>query len=92
MESIRNLDGLRGAAAYTIGVSTRTVTRHNLGAGMMVQPSGEDGRLPIRQQVDHGPTLQIDEDRAVALAAPPSPVIDAEHARRSLQFVRGTAP
>lgn len=91
IETTRDLDGLRGAAAHTIGVGACMASRHNFCAGKMMQPGCEDGGFSIRQQVDDAQTLQIDEDRAIALAAPPSPVTNLKHARRSPRSVRQTA-
>jgi hypothetical protein len=43
------------------------------------QPIDEGVGLPIRERVDDTPTLEVDQDRAVALAAPHTPVVDAHH-------------
>ena len=38
--------------------------------------------LPVGQQLDPAPALEITEDRAVVAALAPGPVIDPEHTRR----------
>ena len=48
---------------------------------MGLQPSCKAVRLAVGQQVNDGMVFQVDEDRAVALAAAPGPVVDPEHAR-----------
>jgi len=41
------------------------------------------GRLTVRQQVDDLVLPQIDQDGAVMMATPPSPVVDPQYARRA---------
>jgi hypothetical protein len=55
---------------------------------MILQPSRDRVTLAVGQQVDRPVAFQIDDDRAVALAAPPGPVIDADDARRRCWFNR----
>jgi len=80
--AICNLNGLGRAAANAVGVSTGAVTRDDLDAGMVVQPSPNRLRLTVGQNIDRTVALQIDDERAVMLAPAPSPVIDADDARR----------
>ena len=90
MPSIRDLDRPGGAATHTIGIGTGAVTSHDLDAGMPLQPVGHGGGLAVGQQVDDLASFQIAQDRAVALTAPPGPIIDAEHSRCAL-CLRGSA-
>jgi hypothetical protein len=39
-------------------------------------------RLPVGQQIDRAPRLQIDQDRAVAVAPAPGPVVHPQHPGR----------
>ena len=50
---------------------------------VVYKPSLCGGRLPVRQQADGPTSLKITDDRAVALVAPPCPVIDANHFGRA---------
>ncbi len=79
-----------GAATHAIGVGTGAVRSHDLDPGMPLQPVGHGGGLAVGQQVDDLATFQIAQDRAVALTAPPGPIIDAEHARCAV-CLRGSA-
>src|SRR4051794_41322157 len=49
---------------------------------MIPQPRGQGLALPIGQQLDPTPALEITQDRAVVAALAPGPVIDPEHTRR----------
>jgi len=49
-------------------------------------------RLAIAQEVDHPALLEIAQDRAVTLAAPPRPVIDPKDARAPLANGAGPSP
>ncbi|MBB3268558.1 transposase [Azospirillum sp. OGB3] len=64
--------------------------RH-LDTGTAAQPRGHAVRLTVRQQVEYPVAFQIEEDRAVAQAAPPGPFIHADHARRRICRDRGRA-
>jgi len=75
--AVRDLDGLGRAAANAVGVSTGAVTRDDVDAGMVVQPSPDRLRLAVGQDINGTVALQIDDERAVALSSTPSPVVDA---------------
>jgi hypothetical protein len=49
--------------------------------GVLSQPRRQGLGGPVRQQLDRPATLKIHENGPIALAPPPGPVIDAEHAR-----------
>jgi hypothetical protein len=83
--AVRDLDGLGRAAANAVGVSTGAVTRDDVDAGMVAQPSPNRLRLAVGQNIDGTVALQIDDDRAVALSLAPSPVVDADDARGSVK-------
>ncbi|GAC1534973.1 MAG: hypothetical protein NVS2B4_15390 [Ramlibacter sp.] len=82
MPSIGHVDRLRCTAATAIGVAGATVTGDHLDTGVGTQPSCKAVRVAVGQQIHNGPAFQVDENRAVALAPLPSPVIDPEHAGR----------
>ena len=69
--SIRNLYGVGSALADAVRVGTGAITCNNFDAGMALQPGRECRCLAVRQQVDDLVLLQIDQDGAVAMAAPP---------------------
>lgn len=49
---------------------------------LLAQPGLGRGRLAVWKQADGPPTLQITDDRPVAMVASPGPVIDANHVGR----------
>jgi hypothetical protein len=83
MPAIRDLQGIRCALPDTVCVGAGAVARDDLHSAMALQPRREGRGLAIGQKVDHPVALQIDQDGAVVLAAPPGPVIDRQHARRN---------
>ena len=81
MPPVRDMDGIRRAAATAIGVAGATVAGDHLHAGVGLQPGCEAVRLAVGQQVNDGMAFQVNEDRAVALPSFPRPVVNPEHAR-----------
>jgi hypothetical protein len=80
MPAIRNLKGTWSTAAHAVGIGAGPIARDNLNAGMLAQPRRQRARFAIRKQVNNPALLEIAQDRAVALATPPRPIIDPEHA------------
>jgi len=79
---VRDMDGTGRTAATTVGVAGAPVAGNHFNAGVGAQPGCEAVRLSVGQQVNNGMTLQVDEDRAVALPSFPRPVVHPEHAWR----------
>lgn len=53
---------------------------------MLAHPGGQGLGLPVWQRINDLVTLEVDQNGAVAVAAPPGPVIHAQRARdRRLQ-------
>jgi hypothetical protein len=88
MPPIADLDGIRSPTADAVGIAAGAITGNDLSTGMILQPGRNRVTLAVRQQVDRPVALQIDDDGAVALAAPPGPVINADDARRRSRFNR----
>src|SRR4051812_45079585 len=82
MPPVRDLNGLWRSLAGSIGVGAGTIADDDLDRRMVLEPRGQGLDRAVGQQVDAAPALEITEDRAVALAFAPSPVIDAEDTRR----------
>ncbi len=75
---------------YGAAVPAVPIAGDDLDLGMPAQP-GFDGRgLAIRQEVDDTAPLEVADQRAVALAPSPRPVIDTDHAalRRRNRWTR----
>ena len=81
MPAIRDLDRLRCALAHAISIGAGPVTRDDLDAMMPAKPRGQSPGVAIGQEIDDAALLEVAQDRAVALAAAPGPIIDPEHAR-----------
>jgi hypothetical protein len=79
MEAVCHLHRLWSPACCSFGVGGTPVTRDDLDVGMGVQPLGQARRCPIREQFDRSTLLSIDQDRAVGMASPLAPVVDAQH-------------
>jgi hypothetical protein len=75
--------------AGALGVGAGPIAHDDLDRRMVLEPRGL-GRA-VGQQVDAAPALEITEDRAVALAFAPGPVIDAEDTRRERRIEIGLA-
>ncbi len=76
------MDSTGRAAPAAVGVTCAPVTGDHFNAGVGAQPGCETVRVAVGQQVNDGMTFQIDENRAVALPATPSPIVHPKHARR----------
>src|SRR4051794_31112203 len=81
--AVGDLRCLRRARADAFGVSARAVTADDSNIlAVLPQPGGQCLAGAIRQQVDNPAAFKIADDSAVALAAPPGPVIHTEDTRR----------
>ena len=74
---VDDLHGLGGALADAVGIEGATVPAHHGERGMLGQPGRYRSRRALREEVDHPVRGQIDQDRAVAVAAPPGPLVHA---------------
>jgi len=68
VKSIGDLSSLRSPLPNAGGRGFGTVTGHDRDVGMGVKPRGHGFRRPILEDVDGTPPLEIDDDRAVAIA------------------------
>ena len=82
MPSVGDLPGARQRAGDGRPVAAPAVARHDLYAGPLGEPCLHCSGLPIRQDVDDAVPLEVADDRAVAVALLPRPVVDADHPRR----------
>lgn len=82
MPAVGDLGSSRRSGADAFGIGARAVAGHDGDARVGLQPSRDRLRLSIRQQLDGAVAFQIDDERAIAPAAAPSPVVDADDPRR----------
>ena len=81
VETIGDLDGLGSTLCCRSGIQARSITTDDRELGMIIQPGRRRGSIAVREQVRDPVALQIDQQRAVAAALPPGPVIDAQEVR-----------
>lgn len=63
-------------------IAAAPVAGDNLDLGMSFEPILRCRRFAVLEQPDRASALQIADDRAVALIAPPRSVVNADHSRR----------
>jgi hypothetical protein len=80
--SVGDLNGRWGALADAIGIGARPIASDNFDARAIAQPICDARGLTVRQEIDHLVCLKVHKHRAVAAAASPRPVVNAEHTRR----------
>ena len=80
-EAVGHLDGIGGALAYSLSVSTAPVAGDHRDARMSPQPGRESRGGAILQEVDDVMSLEVYQDGAVGLAPLAGPIVDAQHAR-----------
>jgi hypothetical protein len=90
VESVGDLNRLWRSAHRGVGVGTRAIAADELNARSRGEPRSHRVRLSIREEIDHSMSLEVDENRSVARAFFPRPVIDADDARRG--WLIGVAP
>jgi hypothetical protein len=88
MKAVSDLPRLWRALTRGLRIETSTVAADHFHLRMALQPTGGRFRRTIRQQVHNPPTLQVHDDRAVAGAFAPRPVINASHADRTADGAR----
>lgn len=86
--AIGDLHGVGCAAPRAVGVALRAIAADDLDARMRGEPRREVIGRAVCEQIDDRVALEIDEHDTVGLTAPPSPVVDAEHARRRRRWHR----
>jgi hypothetical protein len=77
VKAIGNLPRLRRPSARTLCIQTTTVSTHDLDPGVLFKPLRSRLRGALPQYVHHLPPLQVDDNRSVAPALLPTPIIDA---------------
>src|SRR5687767_5362270 len=75
MKPIDHLHRLGCAPAHAVGIQVAAIATDRRDGGMLGQPGRDGGGRAVRQQVDDAMRLQIDEDRAIAMAPPPGPLV-----------------
>ena len=82
MPSVSDLDCVRKRPLRSDRVAAATIPGDDANLRLLRQPGLSRGRLPIGQQRDSRATFKVADQRAIAVIAPPGPVIDADYRRR----------
>jgi hypothetical protein len=77
MEPVDHLHDLGRTPADAIRVQIAPITADHLNPRMLGEPGRDAGGRAVRQHVDDTMRLEIDEDGAIAVAAPPGPLVDS---------------
>ncbi len=91
MPAIGDLRRRRRSLPCPLRVGSGAISRDDLNARMSTQPGCDGLSAAVGQQVDDTSTLEVADDGSVALAASPSPIIDANHTGRSKRHQLGRA-
>lgn len=79
VESVGNLNCLRGSGADALAIRTGPVPARRLDLGVPLQPGGQRAGHAIEQNVQGPVSAHVHQDGVVRLAAADREVIDAEH-------------
>lgn len=82
MPAIGNLNGFGCRSVCRLAIPAAAITRDNADLGMAGQPCLNRAGLTIGEKVDDASPFEIADNAAVALAALPGPIIDADEAQR----------
>ena len=91
MPAVGDLPCLRPALYRRRAVATTTVTSDEFDRGPRRQPGLHCRHLTVGKHIDDPPPLEIADDRAIAMALAPCPVVDADHPGRQGNFGRTIA-
>ena len=91
MPAVRDLDRLRRAEPRSLGVRPRSIPANDSDVGMRSEPIPHGLAGAAGQEIEDATPFQIADDRAVAPAPPPSPVVDPDHTRGRAPCALATA-
>jgi hypothetical protein len=77
MKPIHDLDGLRGTTAHAVRIESAPISPDYRHRGMLGEPTGDEVRRALGQEVNDVVILQVHQDGPVALPAPPRPLVHA---------------
>jgi hypothetical protein len=83
MPAVCDLRRLGRSLAHALSVGAGAVAGDHLDARVSLEPRRHGPSLPVGQQRDGATALEVDDERAVGVAAPPSPVVDPDDPRLS---------
>src|SRR5690606_14993251 len=81
MPAISHLNSVWRPAPCSIGIKAGAIACDDLNPRIAPEPAGYAVRVAIGKQIQNAIALQIADDRSIALAAAPCPIIDADNGR-----------
>ena len=89
---VGHLLSLGCGGAGRIGIGASAVAGDHLDGRTLLQPAGDGVRLAAGQQLDRTASLEIHNDRAIAMPAGECPVVDADdHGRGRRRHTAGAS-
>jgi hypothetical protein len=78
MKPIDHLHSIGQPAVAAVRIQVTPIAANHRHRGMLGQPGRHRCRGPVRQEVHHAMTHQIDQDGTIAVAPPPVPLVDPD--------------
>lgn len=82
MPQICDLHGVGRSGAGAVGEGAAPVATDDLHSGVLGEPGGEGCRLPVREKVDRGVCLAIDQHSPVVVSLAGGELVDPEYPGR----------
>ena len=82
MPAIFDLEGVRQRSCGGLSVTSAAITGYDGDLGVIQQPGGDGGNLPVRQELHDTPPLKVADDRSVTVVPPKYEVVDADYRLR----------
>lgn len=79
---ICHLHGLGGSGAAAVREGATPVAADDLHSGVLGEPGGEGGRLPVREKIDRGVCLAIDQHRPVVVSLAGGELVNPQYPGR----------
>jgi hypothetical protein len=90
MKAIGHLNGARCTLPGPLGIRARAVAADDLDAWVKPQPLSQRSWFPVGQKVNRLVTFEINQNRSVAMASAPRPVIYSKHSYAAMTLRIGT--
>jgi hypothetical protein len=79
MKAVDHLHRLGCPPANAVGVEVAPIATDHGDRRMLRQPGRDAGGRAVRQEVHNAMSCQIDQNRAIAMAPPPGPLVDTNN-------------
>jgi len=89
MPPISDLQRLQSTDRCRFDVALSAIPRNDVDLWLLLEPDDDRRWIAVWQQIHDAMVFQVDDDRAVAVATPPSPVINSHDPRRCMRRQHG---